>query len=129
MDPTSLPSTSSDQQIGDVAGPSTSSNNGLGSLNATMMLKSLAEQSVAGPSNVEGDQTRKKSVFHIDTSLIVGAPSAEQVCTRFLRKKYGVADYQYFKNGKTQQCDIFRLNKYNACLVACEVSTPCVKRN
>ncbi len=25
-------------------------------------------------------------------------------------KKYGVADYQYFENGKTQQCDIFRRN-------------------
>ncbi len=34
-------------------------------------------------------------------------------------KKYDVADYQYFENGKTQQCDIFRLNKYNF-----EVSSP-----
>ena len=33
-----------------------------------------------------------------------------KVCTGCLRKKYGVADYQYFENGKTQQCDIFRLN-------------------
>ena len=44
--------------------------------------------------------------------------------TRCLIKKYGVADYQYFKNGKTQQCDIFRLNNYNLCLVECVVSTP-----
>ena len=44
-------------------------------------------------------------------------------------KKYGVADYQYFKNGETQQCDIFRLNKYNHCLVECEVSIPIVKRS
>ncbi len=28
-------------------------------------------------------------------------------------KKYGVADYQCFKNGNTQQCDIFGCNKYN----------------
>ncbi len=27
-----------------------------------------------------------------------------------LRKKYGVADYQHFKNGNTQQCNIFRHN-------------------
>ena len=49
--------------------------------------------------------------------------------TGCLRKKYGVADYQYFENGITQQCDIFRLNKYNLYLVECEVSTPCVKGN
>ncbi len=30
-----------------------------------------------------------------------------------LRKKYGVADYQYFKNGNTQQLNICRHNKYN----------------
>ena len=43
-------------------------------------------------------------------------------------KKYGVADYQYFENGKTQQCDIFRLITYNLCLVGCEVLTPYVRR-
>ena len=43
------------------------------------------------------------------------------------KKKYGVADYQYFKNGKTQYCNIFRHDKYNFHLVVCEVSTPNVK--
>ncbi len=33
--------------------------------------------------------------------------------TECLRKKYGVADYRYFKNGNIQQCNIFRHNKYN----------------
>ena len=28
-------------------------------------------------------------------------------------KKYGVADYQYYKNGNTQQCNILRHNKNN----------------
>ena len=37
-----------------------------------------------------------------------------------LRKKYEVADYQYFKNGNTQQSNIFRHNKYNFQLVVCE---------
>ncbi len=46
------------------------------------------------------------------------------VNTRCLRKKYGVADYQYFKNGNTQQCNIFRHNKYNFYLIACEISSP-----
>ena len=50
-------------------------------------------------------------------------------CTGCLRKKYGVADYQYFKNGNTQQCNIFWHNKCNFCLVACEISTPYVKCN
>ncbi len=50
-------------------------------------------------------------------------------CTGRLRKKYGVADYQYFKNGNTQQCNIFRLPKYSLCLVVCEISTPHVKSN
>ena len=49
--------------------------------------------------------------------------------TGCLRKKYDVADYQYFKNGKTQQCNIFRYNKYNFRLVVCENSTHYVKRN
>ena len=44
-------------------------------------------------------------------------------------KKYGVADYQYFKNGDTQQCNIYRHNKYIFCLVVCEILTPYVKRN
>ncbi len=39
-------------------------------------------------------------------------------------KKYGVADYQYFMNGNTQQYHIFRHDKYNFHLVVCEVSTP-----
>ena len=43
------------------------------------------------------------------------------------KKKYGVADYQYFQNGNMQHCNIFRLNKYILCLVVCEVSTPYVK--
>ncbi len=51
------------------------------------------------------------------------------VYTGCLRKKYGVAYYQYFENGKTQQCDIFRLNQHNLCLVEWEVSTPYVKSN
>ena len=45
------------------------------------------------------------------------------------QKKYGVADYRYFKNGNTQQCNIFRHNEYNFCLVGCEISTPYVKHN
>ncbi len=40
----------------------------------------------------------------------------------FQKKEYRVTDYQYFKNGNTQQCNIFRHNKYNF-LVVCEVST------
>ena len=44
-------------------------------------------------------------------------------------KKYGVADYQYFKNGNTQQCNIFRHNKYNFWLLVYEISTTYVKRN
>ena len=51
------------------------------------------------------------------------------VHTDCLRKKYGVVDSQYFKNGTTQQCTIFRQNKCNSFLVVCEVSTPYVKRN
>ncbi len=51
-----------------------------------------------------------------------------------LRKKYGLADYRYFKNGNTQQRNIFTHNKYNSCLVLfwgffCEISTTYVKRN
>ncbi len=45
------------------------------------------------------------------------------------QKKYGVADYWYFKNGNTQQCNIFRNNKYNLCLVVCEILISYVKRN
>ena len=41
------------------------------------MLQALADR--AGPSTMDDDGQKKKSVFHIDTSLIVGAPSAEQV--------------------------------------------------
>ena len=33
------------------------------------------------------------------------------VCTECCRKKYGVADYQYFMNIK--QCNIYRYDKYN----------------
>ncbi len=44
-------------------------------------------------------------------------------------KKYDVADYRYFKNGNTLQCNIFRHNKYNFHVVVCEISTPYVKRN
>ena len=44
-------------------------------------------------------------------------------------KKYGVVDYPYFKNGNIQQCKILRNITYNFCLVVCEISTPCVKRN
>ncbi len=44
-------------------------------------------------------------------------------------KKYGVADYQYFKNGETQQCCIFRPNKYYMYLLVCEIATAYVKLN
>ncbi len=38
-----------------------------------------------------------------------------------LRKKYRVTcRYQYFKNGKTQDCHILRRNKYSFCLVGYE---------
>ncbi len=36
-------------------------------------------------------------------------------------KKYGVANYKYFNNGDTQQCNLFRHNKYNFYLVVCNV--------
>ncbi len=49
------------------------------------------------------------------------------VCTGCLGMKYSVADYQYFKNGNTQQCNIFRHYKYNFYLVVYKVSTPYVK--
>ncbi len=42
-------------------------------------------------------------------------------CTGCLRKRYGVEDYQYFKNGYIQQCNIFTHNKYNFRLVGCEL--------
>ncbi len=45
-------------------------------------------------------------------------------CTVCLRKKNGVPYYQYFENGSTQQCNIFRLNKNNLYLVVCVISTP-----
>ena len=35
------------------------------------------------------------------------------------RKKYGVPDFRYFKNG----INIFISNKYNFCLVVCKIST------
>ena len=38
-------------------------------------------------------------------------------------KKYSIADYQYFENGKTKQCDIFRAIKYKLYLVEYKVST------
>ncbi len=41
-------------------------------------------------------------------------------------KKYDVEDYHYFKNGNTQQYNIWH-NKHNFYLVVCEVSTPYVK--
>ena len=52
---------------------------------------------------------------------------AQQVDTTRVsqKKKYGVAYYQYFKNGNTQQCNILWHNKYNFRL--CEISTPYVK--
>ena len=46
-----------------------------------------------------------------------------------LKKKYGIVDYRYFKNDNTQQCKIFRNNKYNFCVVVHEISTPDVKHN
>ena len=49
----------------------------------------------------------------------IGLPINVQI-TGCLRIKYGVADYWYFKNGNTQQCNIFRHNKYIFCLVVCE---------
>ncbi len=36
------------------------------------------------------------------------------------QKRYGLANYQYFKNGNTQQYNIFRRNTYNFYLVVCE---------
>ena len=42
------------------------------------------------------------------------------------KKKYGVADYRYFKNGNTQQSNTFSHNKYKFHL---GVSTPYVKCN
>ena len=45
-------------------------------------------------------------------------------CTRCLRKKNSAAYYRYFENGSTQECNIFRLNKYNLYLVVCVISTP-----
>ncbi len=45
------------------------------------------------------------------------------------QKKYGVVDYEYFKNVNTQQYNIFRHFKYNFCVVVCEISTPHVKRS
>ncbi len=40
-------------------------------------------------------------------------------------KKYGVADPRYLRNGNTKKYGIFRSNKYNIHLVACEISTLC----
>ena len=34
-------------------------------------------------------------------------------------KKYGVVYFRYFKNGKIQQCNIFRHDKHNFYLVVC----------
>ncbi len=45
--------------------------------------------------------------------------------TGCLRKKDGVADNQYFKNGNTQQCNIFRLDKYNFYLVVWSFNSIC----
>ena len=48
-----------------------------------------------------------------------------QYDTGCLRKRYGVADYQHFKNGNTQQCNnfrpynIFRHYKYNFYIAVC----------
>ena len=53
--------------------------------------------------------------------------SLQVACTGCLRKKYGVADYEYFKNDNTQQCKIFRHNKCNFSLAVCEISTPYIK--
>ncbi len=48
--------------------------------------------------------------------------STEFLHTGRLRKKHGVPHYRYFQNGNTQQYDIFRHNKYNFCVVVCEIS-------
>ncbi len=51
------------------------------------------------------------------------------------RKKYVVVDNQYLENGifylhgNTQQCDIFRHDKYNLSIFVCEVLTQNVKCN
>ena len=44
-------------------------------------------------------------------------------------KKYGAVDYQYFKNGNTQQCKIYRHDKYIFRLVVCEILAIYVKCN
>ncbi len=49
--------------------------------------------------------------------------------TGCLRKKYGVADYRFFKNGNTLQSNNFRHVKYDFCLVAYEILTPYIKCN
>ena len=49
-------------------------------------------------------------------------------CTN-LKKMYEIANYQYFKNGNTQQCTILRHNKYNFYLDVSAVSAPYVKCN
>ena len=45
----------------------------------------------------------KHVIWKMDTKM----GSMYIACTGCFRKKYGVADYQYFENGKMQQCDIF----------------------
>ncbi len=46
-----------------------------------------------------------------------------------LKKKYSVADYQYFRNSKTQQCYIFGHTQLLSIIgkAVCEAATPYVK--
>ena len=56
-------------------------------------------------------------------------PNLKEELTRCPEKKYGIADYQYFKNGKTQPCrpNIFRQDTHNLFLVVYRISTPLYK--
>ena len=56
-----------------------------------------------------------------DSKPIVPGVSGKLRCSRL--------SILIFQNGKTQQCDIFRLNTYNFCLLVCEISTPYGKCN
>ncbi len=46
------------------------------------------------------------------------------------QKKYCAAKYQYFKNGNTQQYNIFRNDKYNeyVCKVSCPTEVMNIRR-
>ncbi len=65
----------------------------------------------------------------LSRTLYYGLSVTIEPGTGCLRKKFSLADYWYFTNGNTQQCNIFRHDKYNSCLAVCEVSTPYVKCN